>query len=221
MKVLGKYWKLLIALILVGAAVFLFFNTYRTEKLAHEVQLAQMETMIEALNKKIAKDIAYEDIQPLLEGQVEQLNASRLDLYKRFPTEMKEEDQIMYLLYLESLFGTEIRTEIDTEKGKQLGFKFSRAVPLAQMSDGAQLNGLLLEVNYSTTYKGFQEMVDYLATDSRIVSIYEATISYNKWRDIASGDMKLLIYLVDGYEGAEYVAPDIAIPETGKENIFG
>lgn len=222
MKVLGKYWKLLIALILVGVAVFLFFNTYRTEKLEHEVKLGQMETMIEALNKKIAKDIAYEDIQPLLEGQVEQLNASRLNLYKIFPKEMKEEDQLMYLLYLESLFGTEIRTKFKTDDGKELiGFKFSKAIPLAQMSDGAQLNGLLLEVNYSTTYKGFQEMMDYLATDSRIVSIYEATISYNKWRDIASGDMKLLIYLVDGYVGAEYVAPDIAIPETGKENIFG
>ena len=46
MKVLGKYWKLLIALILVGVAVFLFFNTYRTEKLEHEVKLGQMETMI-------------------------------------------------------------------------------------------------------------------------------------------------------------------------------
>ena len=63
-------------------------------------------------------------------------------------------------------------------------------------------------------------MVDYLATDSRIVSIYEASISYNKWRDLASGKLKLLIYLVD-YEGSEYELPDIAVPETGKENIFG
>lgn len=210
MKVLGKYWKLLIALILVGSAVFLFFNTYRTEKLAHEVQLAQMETMIEALNKKIAKDIAYEDIQEQLVGKVEELNASRLNLYKCFPSEMKEEDQIMYVLYLESLFGTEIN------------FKFSNAFPMpgVTLSDGV-MKGLILQVNYQTTYEGFKEMVDYLATDSRIVSIYEATISYNKWRDLATGNLTLLIYLMDNYEGAEYVAPDIAIPETGKENIFG
>lgn len=209
MKVLGKYWILLIALILVGAAVFLFFNTYRTEKLEHEVKLGQMETMIEALNKKIEKDIAYEDIQEQLEGKAEQLDASRLALYKNFPTTMLQEDQIMYVLYLESLFGTEIQ------------FQFSSPVNLTTLSDGARLNGLLLEVNYSATYEGFKEMIDYLATDSRIVSIYEATISYNIYRDQASGTLKLLIYLMDNYEGAEYVAPDIAVPETGKENIFG
>ena len=208
MKVLGKYWKLLIALILVGVAVFLFFNTYRTEKLEHETKLGQMETMIQALNKKIEKDIAYEDIQEQLEGKKEELEASRLSLYQNFPNVMLQEDQIMYVLYLESLFGTEIQ------------FQFNYPTTIVTLSDGAQLNGLLLEVNYSTTYEGFKEMVDYLATDSRIVSIYEASISYNKWRDLASGKLKLLIYLVD-YEGSEYELPDIAVPETGKENIFG
>lgn len=168
-----------------------------------------MQTMIEALDKKMKRDMQYADIQAELEGKVEQLDASRLALYENFPTQMLQEDQIMYVLYLESLFGTEIQ------------FQFSNPVNLATLSDGARLNGLLLEVNYSTSYKGFQEMVDYLATDSRIVSIYEATISYNKYRDLATGKLKLLIYLMDNYEGATYEAPDIAVPETGKENIFG
>lgn len=209
MKVFAKYWKLLIALILVGVAAFLYFNQYQTAKTAHESAVQSMNTMITALNAKLEKDMRYADIQDELVGKVEQLDESRLALYKHFPTEMKEEDQIMYILYLETVFGTEIM------------FPFSEPVILATLSDGASLQGLLLTVNYETTYEGFQEMIDYLATDSRIASVYEATIEYDAAHDVAAGYLTLVVYLMDGYEGAQYVAPDIAIPETGKDNIFG
>ena len=32
MKILGKYWKVLLALILVAAAAWMYFNVYETEK---------------------------------------------------------------------------------------------------------------------------------------------------------------------------------------------
>lgn len=208
MKVFAKYWKLLIVLVLVGAAAFLYFDTYKTEEAAHEASVEQMKTMIEVLEERIAKNERYADIQDDLVGTAEELEASRLALYQNFPKEMKEEDQIMYILYLESVFGTEIT------------FPFSTPVPIDQMSDGAVLQGLFLTVNYQTTYEGFQDMIDYLATDERIVSVYEATIDYNKNTDTASGYLTLVVYLMDS-DKLTYETPDIAVPETGKDNIFG
>ena len=120
---------------------------------------------------------------------------------------LKEEDQIMYVLYLESLFKEEIF------------FTFSEAVELVPMSDGAVLEGLLISVNYETSYEGFQEMIDYLAKDSRIASVYEATIEYDEKKDVASGYITLLLYLMDS-DQLEYLPPDMDIPETGKDNIF-
>ena len=133
--------------------------------------------------------------------------ASRLDLYKHFPKEMKEEDQIMYVLYLEKLFGTEIY------------FSFSTAQPITVLRDGSKLMGLTLTVNYETTYKGFQDMVNYLATDSKITSVQYATIQYDAAKDLATGTVTLLLYMLDS-EDLQYLPPDVYVPDTGKENLY-
>lgn len=207
MKFLSKYWKLLLAVILLAAAAVLYFNVYRSEKTAHEAKMQQTRTMISVLESKIAENMLYKDMQEELNAAKQEILESRMELYQKFPVEMKEEDQIMYVLYLESIFGTEIF------------FDFNEATPLITLNDGSRVMGLLLTVNYETTYEGFQDMVDYLATDSRITSVYEATISYDANWDVATGTVSLLIYLMDT-ETMDYQGPDVAIPETGKENLF-
>lgn len=207
MKVLAKYWKVLIAVILLLIAIFLYMNVYKTEEAAYQSESQQLRTMIMALQSNIAENNRYADIQDELDAAKEELAASRVALYEHFPVEMKEEDQIMYVLYLETIFGTEI------------SFSFSDETPLISLYDGAVLQGLLLTVNYETTYQGFQDMVNYLATDARITSVYEATIDYDADKDVATGTVTLLIYLVDS-EALEYLPPDVAKPEIGKDNIF-
>ena len=207
MKAIAKFWKVLLALILVAAAVFVYFDSYVAEKEAHELRVMQMQTMNLNMQKKIQEDLKYADIQDKLEPAMTELAESRLELYKKFPKEMREEDQIMYVLYLESLFKEEIF------------FTFSEAVELIPLSDGAALEGLLISINYETSYEGFQEMIDYLAKDSRIASVYEATIEYDEKKDVASGYITLLLYLMNS-DQLEYTPPDVHIPDTGKDNIF-
>ena len=207
MKAIARFWKVLLALLLVGAAVFIYFEHYTKEKAAHEIQKLQMQTMIVGMEKKIEENLKYADIQDKLEPAKAELAASRLELYQKFPKEMREEDQIMYVLYLEKLFGTEIF------------FSFGTPQPLMVLRDGAQLKGLTLTVNYETTYKGFQDMINYLSTDSRVTSVQFASIQYDKEQDKAIGTVTLLLYLVDS-ELLEYLPPEVAEPETGKDNIY-
>lgn len=207
MKALAKYWKVLLAVILLGVAAFLYFDKYKTEEAAYEAKVRQMETMILALDASIQENEKYADIQDLLPDATAELEASRMELYKHFPKEMREEDQIMYILYLETIFKEEIF------------FEFAQAVELTPLRDGS-LQGLLLTINYKTSYEGFKDMIDYLATDSRITSVQEATIQYDAENDIAMGYVSVIVYLIDS-PNREYTAPDIAVPETGKDNIFG
>lgn len=207
MKILGKYWKVLLALILVGAAAWMYFNVYETEKTAYENQTQQLKSMITALEARIQENMKYADVQDKLEDATAQVMASRLDLYKHFPVEMKQEDQIMYVLYLETIFGTEIQ------------FAFSESQPMMALSDGAALKGLTLTVNYETTYKGFQDMITYLATDSRVTSVQFADIMYDAVNDKAVGTITLLLYLVES-DLLEYLPPEMFQPETGKDNIY-
>ena len=149
----------------------------------------------------------YEDVQDELEDASAQLMASRLELYQKFPVEMKEEDQIMYVLYLEKIFGTEIF------------FSFGQAQPMTVLKDGAKVMGLTLTVNYQTSYDGFKDMIDYLATDSRVTSVQFAQIQYDAASDTAVGTVTLLLYLIDS-DLLDYVSPEVNEPDTGKDNIF-
>lgn len=208
MKFIGRYWKLFVALALLAFAVFLFVDTYQTEKLAYETQVIQLEMMNASLQKKITENLRYEHIQEELAEETERVQRSRENLYKHFPVEMKEEDQIMYLLYLETIFGTEI-----------INFVFNEDVPIIPLRDGSTLTGLTITVNYEATYDGFKDMVDYLATDSRIASVQYATIVYDAAKDVAKGEMTITLYLIDTTT-REYESPNIAVPETGKDNIY-
>lgn len=227
MKVLAKYWKVLLVVILLGLAAFLYIDKYQTAEAEYETKTQQLETMILAMEKSIQENMKYAGIQDQLDDAKAELEASRLELYKNFPVEMKEEDQIMYALYLETLFGTEINLEEVRYMDKTLqgmvsqgtNFHFGDVQLLAPLQDDSNLVGLILPINYETTYKGFQDIVNYLATDSRIVSIYNASILYDAEKDVAKGVLYLVIYMMES-EVQEYLPPDVAIPDTGKDNIF-
>jgi hypothetical protein len=207
MKILGKYWKVLLALILIGAAAMLYFQNYQEEKAAYEQEVKQIQTMIQTMNARIKENMRYADVQDKLEAATAQINDSRLELYEHFPVNMREEDQIMYILYLETIFGTEIQ------------FSFSQPQAIVSLSDGAQLMGLTLVVNYETTYQGFQDMINYLATDSRVTSVNTATITYDTATDKATGMVMLTLYLMNT-DLMEYQPPEVYIPEIGKDNIY-
>lgn len=207
MKALAKYWKVILALVLLVAAAVLYFRNYKEELAAYEAESKQIKTMITALESNIQENMRYTAVQDKLEEENAKVIASRLDLYKHFPVEMKEEDQIMYVLYLESLFGTEI------------SFNFSTAEPITALRDGANLMGLTLTVNYETTYQGFQDMVKYLSTDSRITSVQYASIEYDAQTDTATGNLTLLLYLIDS-PLMEYLPPEVPAQNSGKDNVY-
>lgn len=225
MSGLKKNWKLILALLLLIAAALVYFLVYRAaqtqyenDKKSVENQIQMMQMLIQSTQERITASEAsieanrkYEPIQEQIEEASKAIDLSRAELYEKFPVELREEDQIMYVLYLEQLFGTEIT------------FKFGSADLVTFLSDGAALGGLTLTVNYETTYQGFKDMITYLATDSRITSIRNSTLSYDHENDRAVGDLTLLCYLLqpDGYSTSEYIEPPVEAPEeTGKPNIF-
>lgn len=206
MKFLNKYWKVLLAIALLVAA-FMVYTNYQEELAKHEDEVQKLKTYNLTMQTKIQNNKKYEGVQDKLEEATAQIVASRMELYEKFPVEMKEEDQIMYILYLETVFGTEIN------------FAFSKAQPMVGLKDGSSLMGLTLTVNYETDYQGFQDMINYLATDSRITSVQFANIQYDKMTDMATGTVTLLLYLIDT-DLRDYIGPDVNIPDTGKDNIF-
>ena len=206
MMQLKKYWKAIVAVVLLIAFALVLSN-YFSERQAHQAEVDKLQSNNQMLQNKVDANKEYEDVQDELEDASAQLMASRLELYQKFPVEMKEEDQIMYVLYLEKIFGTEIF------------FSFGQAQPMTVLKDGAKVMGLTLTVNYQTSYDGFKDMIDYLATDSRVTSVQFAQIQYDAATDTAVGTVTLLLYLIDS-DLLDYVSPEVNEPDTGKDNIF-
>ena len=207
MSFLKNNWKVLVALLLFVASILILTMGYVPGLTAFKTEEAQLAFNVTQLESTIAENQRYESVQSLLEPATKAIEMSRRALYQRFPADLLEEDQIMYVLYLEELFGTEI------------SFDFGIKSPIAYFSDGAVLNGLSLTVNYEDTYDGFQKMINYLATDERVTSIQYGTMIYDAENDLVRGTVTLLLYMVDS-SMVDYYKPTITPFEQGKENIF-
>lgn len=223
MKALARNWKAVLALLLVLAAAAVYFMGYKPKKEAYEQEKSQLNMQITALQNTIKENERYKDVKDLLPAELEKIDASRDGLYEVFPQEMKEEDQILYLLYLEQVFGSEFAelgfTQSLYETLGQNTFQFGEVQPIQILSDGAVLNALDITLTYNASYDGFKKMVNYLATDSRITSIRLATFNYDVVGETLSGQLALRLYLLDATD-RDYTKPEIANPGTGKTNMF-
>lgn len=207
MKTLGKYWKVILSVLLLVGAVLIFVLQYLPAKVAYEQEQASLQNQINTMTIQIAENRKYASADPAkLEESTKAIMASREELYSKFPVEMKEEDQIMYMLYLEEKFGREVV------------FSFADEIPIVQLSDGAQMQGLTIAFDFVTTYKGFKNMVKELATDSAITSVRYAVMQYDAASDQVVGQLIVTRYIMA--DGRDYLAPVVDKPTIGKENIY-
>lgn len=206
MSFIQKYWKVLLGVVLLLMAALILAFTYLPWRASYESQKQSLVQNIGTLQASIAENQKYESVQTELDAAKDELAVSRAKLYGNFPEELREEDQILYVLYLEKLFGTEI------------SFNFGQVEPIVSLSDGAQLGGVTLTVNYQTSYQGYKKMINYLAGDSRITSIQYSTMQYDATNDVATGYLTLLCYTLDA--NREYTEPNVPVSGIGKNNIF-
>ncbi len=204
MKRLGKYWKVILAVLLVGASIPLFWQAkVRQESIAQELLGLTME--IEATQASIDENQLYADVQDKIDPQLEKLQKSRDKLYAHFPSNLLEEDQINFVLSLEKLFGNEIT------------FSYSGLMPIMNLSDGNYVGAVTLAVNFQGTEENFKNMVEKLATDPRATSVQTAYIEYIPDTDnMVAGQLTVTIYTVSATPYEPPKSPD-DVPKTGNQ----
>lgn len=206
MKALGKYWKLILAFLLLVGAVLIFVLQYLPAKQAYELERSSLQNQIGTMQMQIAENKKYAPYQDQLEAATKEVEESRAELYSKFPVELREEDQIMYMLYLEEKFGREVV------------FSFADEIPLVALTDGSQLQGVTFAFDFVTTYGGFKNMVKELATDSVITSVRYAVMQYDVASDQVFGQLVVTRYVMA--DGREYQAPVVDKPVIGKDNLY-
>ena len=206
MKVISKYWKVILALVMLLAAVLVYVLQYLPAKTVYELEQASLRGQIETMQMQVGQNTKYASVQDQLDPAIKAITDSRRELYDKFPVEMKEEDQIMYMLYLEEKFGKEVTLE------------FAEEETIVALSDGAELQGVTVMFDYETTYAGFKKMIQELATDSRITSVRFATMDYDTEADLLRGKMVVTNYVMS--DDRTYEGPEVDTPAIGKDNPY-
>ena len=106
MKVIGRNWKAVLSVLLLLVAVLVYVLGYRPRSEAYVMERDQLNAQITALQTTIVENEMYKDVQDQLEPAEAAIEESRAALYDKFPAGMQEEDQLLYLLYLEKTLGT-------------------------------------------------------------------------------------------------------------------
>lgn len=205
MKALGKYWKLILAFLLLIGALLIFVLQYLPAKQAYELERASLQTQLGTMQIQIAENRKYAPVQEQLADATKAIEDSRKELYSKFPVELKEEDQIMYMLYLEEKFGREVV------------FSFAEEIPIVPLSN-AELQGVTFAFDFVTTYGGFKNMVKELATDDVITSVRYAVMQYDAESDQIMGQLIVTRYVLA--DGRDYQAPVVDKPAIGKDNPY-
>lgn len=237
----GKYWKVLLAILLVIVAVLAVvfilvpqdkvmeteFNmagmmtealqTRLDAQLAENVQLAAIKDELPGAREEVAK--SGEDVA----AAMEQLEQDRATLYSDFPGGLKEEDQILYVMDLEDQLDMELmfgRTydSLSHSEGRDINFAFGVVHPLIQLTDGSILCSVNVDIDFDMSYPEFKQMLRYLAQDERITSINYTKIDYDTANNRVVGYATLLYYYLES-EANLYVEPDMNL-QTGKDNLF-
>ena len=230
MRAIGRNWRLILAILLILAAVLIFFMMYKPAEEDYQRRAKTQRDMIATLSASIVaeeQDIQrtveenqkYAPLQDQLPAQLEQISESRSELYELFPAEMREEDQIVYVVYLEGLL-----KEMEEELDNDIQFSFADFELRSPLSDNSAFGGITLAVNYVTHYDTFKKLVDYLASDDRITSVRFVTMDYFENYELLSGSLVLYLYMIEPYDynsSQDYVEPEVPTPEDiGKVSIF-
>ena len=101
MKAIVRNWKALLAIVLVLAAAAVYFLGYRPSAENFARQREQLTQQNAQLQTTIAENERYKDVQDQLSPALDAIEESRQALYDAFPDGMREEDQLLYLLYLD------------------------------------------------------------------------------------------------------------------------
>ncbi len=204
-KFLSRWWRLLTAALLAAAAVaVLYFGCVKTE-MQFRTEQDDLSMEIGALQSQIELNQQYADVQEQITAASQAIQDSRSALYRHFPADLLQEDQILYVLYLEQLF----RPEQDK-------IEFGTVEPAFELSDKASLGHVELTVEYTTTYQQFKDLISFLATDDHITSIPYCTLEHNEDGTV-TGDLTIWCYTLNANP---YTAPDVPKPNTGKPSIF-
>lgn len=218
----------LIALLGVLAAVFMYVYYYQPQKEKNEALAAEnkrLQTEVTRLEEHALKKAEYE-------AEIESMKKEINEFIVKFPADMLPEDSIMYTKWMEEENNTYVSTvNIGTPAEVVYPGQVTLMPPenvgntdVASVADVVAMDlhmyNVPLSMSLSTTYNDFKGLVNYLYEQEHRVDIGSVSLGFDHTTGGLSGSVVLNRYYLTG-SNIPYEESDIPYIDTGVDTIFG
>ena len=179
-----SYWKLFLGLLLIFAAVLVCTCGYMPAREEYLRERALLEESLSMLQHESIQNSSYLDVMEQIPAARKAVADIRSELFELLPSEMKEEDQLLYVADMEAVFD------------KEISFDFGETEELAVLDSGAVLAGLKLTLNFPANFDEFRSIVKFLE-QQYLVYVSSAALEYDPITDESRGSVTITHYLID------------------------
>ncbi len=213
MKIFISKWIVALLLIIAGVAAIAFVYTKQYAPMIEENE--KLEKQIDLYEKNISILANHKLNEDKYLTETEKLKKEVEEILAKFPVELRLEDELLYVDYLEEELGYSINN-------LNVGADYS----IYSMANSRALCSQYITIPYTTTYSGFKNLISFFngdddkTDDTYPASIVNISVSYNADSDTMSGTLILRRYYVTGQ--GSYVPPQIPsnMFPVGDNNIF-
>ena len=185
--------------------------TAKTETLRNDTAVIQAE---------IDKYSAVKNNIDIYQKGIEDATNKIAGTLRKFPSDVLVEDAVM--------LGRELEKNVDStyvtsaSVGNRVNVYTAKSVPADATSSPVtyQLFRNQVGIAYTTSYKGFKEMLDYVNGHANRMSLESFSLSYDTATGLLSGSSAINMYCVTGTDKA-YVEQNLSGVKLGTDNIFG
>ncbi len=205
-------------LILLGVAVFLaaYFGICKT----FNNKKAEVESQISALASQLETLRGFSQGQATYQGEIDRIDKEINAELKRYPSDVRSEDMIMYATQLEEKVGVKIDSisiaspeVVSKFTGPKNTGDSKEIVPMIAVRTG-------LTINCSLSYDQFKKLLDYIYASSEKTDVDNVSVSYDEATGKLSGVITMDKYFITS---ADYSYKQTEIPSVakGKSDPFG
>ena len=206
-------------LLLAVAGVIIAFCAWKFgfEKMSAKTETLRNDTA--AIQAEIDKYSAVKNNIDIYQKGIEDATNKIAGILRKFPSDVLVEDAVMLGRELEK---NDASTYVSsTSVGNQLNVFTAQSVPADATSSPVtyQLLKTQIGMSYTTSYKGFKEMLDYLNGHANRMSLENYSLSYDSATGLLSGSSMVNMYYVLGTDKA-YTEQNLSGVKLGTKNIF-
>lgn len=206
-----KLLLILAGIVLIAASYFLVYQSYMGKAQTAEAEAQQMAPRVAQLR-------GYEQNVSRYRSETSKDKETIAAQMKRYPTDVRPEDMVMYAQTLGRTCGLDISKITFADPVSVLAYKSVDSKGAGTRALTAYERSMTISCNLS--YQGLKQMIDTVNGSALRTTVNSISVSFDSETGQLTGNVQLNKYFITG-DGDKYAPTAVPDMPLGKSNLFG